>query len=219
MAGAGRETVKPPGAQPGHPGSGGGDLKTGVRPDDPLPFYPTTTWAFDSCDLLAVSRPEVLARAQQVLRMREPVLVARQFAARLVDDAPAPTAVDDLVDAIGELEAALASDNVIGVIHCFPYLLPALMSAQLVARSGVGSRPRAGTPSWSTAATAQCWVTVCWWRRRRCTGGGFRWRRGRRSPPSTTPSWRSPNGALLSATRQRSGRSRWRSGRERGRSQ
>lgn len=119
-------------------GSGAGDLKTGVRPGDPLPFYPVTVWAYDACDMTAASRAEVAARAQQVLRMREGVLSARQFAARLVEDVPSPVPVDDLTEAVGELETMFAEANVLGVIHCSPFLLPHLTSHVLVARGGMG---------------------------------------------------------------------------------
>lgn len=116
------------------------DVKDGARPADPAVFEPITTWASDACDLLEVSRPVTLARAQQVLRMREPVMVAREFAARLVADAPVPgrVAVADLTAAVGELEAMFAAANTVGVIHASPFLLPHLVSHVLVSRSGVG---------------------------------------------------------------------------------
>lgn len=124
-------------AEPGS-GSGAGDLKTGVRDVDPAPFFPVTAWGYDSCDLTPASRAEVSARAQQVLRMREPVLVAQQFAYRLAEDATAPTPVADLTDAVGELEAMFADANTLGVIHASPYLLPHLVSHVLVSRGGGG---------------------------------------------------------------------------------
>jgi hypothetical protein len=57
------------------PGDAGDAPKAGVRPDHPDPFEAITTWAVDACDLTSESRAEVHARAQQVLRMCEPVLV------------------------------------------------------------------------------------------------------------------------------------------------
>jgi len=113
-------------------------MKTGVRPDDPATFYAMTAWAFDACDLRPDSRAEVLARVQQVLRMREPVMVAREFAERLLADAGAPTPADDLTDAIGELECIFAEANTTGVIHASPKLSPHLVSHMLVSRSGIG---------------------------------------------------------------------------------
>lgn len=120
------------------------DLKTGTRPDDPEPFAAVTAYGFDSCDLTAPSRAEVRSRAQQVLRMREPVLVARAFAERAALDAGTPTPVADLVEAVGELEAVLADLNVVGVIHASPALLAALVSRLLVTRTGTGLRTPGG---------------------------------------------------------------------------
>lgn len=119
-------------------GSGAAEVKDGTRPADPAPFWPVTAWAFDSCDLRPQSRAETIARARQVLRMRWPVLVAREFAARLVADAGGPLLVDDLTEAVGELEALFAEQNVTGVVHCSPFLLPHLVSHMLATRGGVG---------------------------------------------------------------------------------
>jgi hypothetical protein len=118
-----------------------GQLKEGERPDGLDPFEPVTVWAADECDLTEPSRAEVQARAQQLLRMRESVMVAREFAARLLVDAadlpgPVPTA-DDPVAALALLEGELAEANVLGFIHLSPAWLPVLASAQLIARSGL----------------------------------------------------------------------------------
>lgn len=121
------------------PGSGsGGELKTGVRPDDPEPFFATTSWSYDECDLSAPSRAEVQTRAAQVLRLNEPTMVAREFSSRLLLDAGAPIAGGDLAEAIGEVECLFANTNGIGAVHCSPFLLPHLVSHNLVSRSGVG---------------------------------------------------------------------------------
>lgn len=125
-------------------GSGAGELKTGVRLADPDPFYPVTAWGYDECDLTAASRAEVRVRAQQVLRVRESVLLAREFATRLVQDVGTPTPVADLTEAVGELEAELADANTVGVIHCSPFLLPHLVSHVLVTRSGAGFTTASG---------------------------------------------------------------------------
>lgn len=124
----------------GEPGSGSvsGEVKDGARPDDPGTFFAVTSWAFDACDLTAESRAEVLTRCQQVLRMREPNMVAREFAGRLLIDAGAPIAVGDLVEAVGEIECLFADANVVGAVHCSPFLLPQLVAHVLVSRSGVG---------------------------------------------------------------------------------
>jgi hypothetical protein len=114
------------------------DVKSGVRPDDPAAFLATTVWSWDSCDLTEPSQAEVTDRAQQVLRLREPVLVAEDFINRIAADAGTPTTATDLVDAIGELEDAFADTNTSGLIHAAPKVLPALVHAQLLTRSGAG---------------------------------------------------------------------------------
>lgn len=122
----------------GEPGSGDPQLKTGVRADDPEAFLPITTWAFDSCDLTEASRAEVQSRVQQIFRVREPLMVAREFAYRLLADAGAATAVTDLVDAVAEVESVFADHNATGVVHVSPRLLTHLAAALVVSRSGGG---------------------------------------------------------------------------------
>lgn len=124
----------------GPPGSGSGaaEVKDGVRPGDPEPFWPVTAWAYDSCDLTPQSRAETVARAQQVLRMRWPILIAREFGSRILGDAGAPLLVDDLTEAIGEIECLFAEQNTFGAVHCSPKLLPHLASHMLAVRGGVG---------------------------------------------------------------------------------
>jgi hypothetical protein len=96
-------------------------------------------WSYDACDLTEPSRAEVEQRAAQLLRMRESVMVAREFAGRLLADAadlgPVPT-VDDPVAALAALEGELAEANVVGYLHLSPEWLPVLTSAQLIARAG-----------------------------------------------------------------------------------
>lgn len=120
------------------------DVKDGTRPDDPAAFAAVTAWGWDSCDLTAPSRAEVTDRAQQVLRMREPVLIAGEFAARVKADAGTPTPVADLVAAVAELEDVLAEANVLGYVHAGPKILPALVAALLVTRTPAGWRTPAG---------------------------------------------------------------------------
>jgi hypothetical protein len=115
-------------------------VKEGERPDGLDPFQPVTVWAFDSCDLTEPSRAEVQDRAAQVLRVRESVMVAREFAARLLLDAadlgPTPT-VADVVAALAHIEGEFAEANVLGYVHLSPEWLPVLVSAQLLTRSGL----------------------------------------------------------------------------------
>ncbi len=116
-----------------------GPRKDGERGGILDPFEPVVVWAFDSCDLTAPSRREVEQRAAQALRMRESVVVARQFADRLKLDAAdlgAIPQVDDVVAALSAIEGDLAEANVVGYVHLSPDWLPVLFSAQLVTRSG-----------------------------------------------------------------------------------
>ncbi|MGH3583203.1 MAG: hypothetical protein ACRDUB_16550 [Mycobacterium sp.] len=112
------------------------DIKEGVRPADPDTFAPITLWAYDECDLTEPSRAEVLARVQQNLRLREQVLAERAFADRLLDDAGTPVVVADVVAAVGQLEAALALTNTLGLIHDSPALVAAASAANLIRYSG-----------------------------------------------------------------------------------
>lgn len=123
---------------------GADDVKDGARPDDPDAFTAVTTWAFDSCDLSAPSQAEVADRARQVLRMREPVLVAAEFASRITADAGTPASAGDLVAAVAEVEDALAEANVQGYIHVGPRVLPALVAGRLVFRTETGLRTASG---------------------------------------------------------------------------
>ncbi|MGH3556415.1 hypothetical protein [Mycobacterium sp.] len=116
-----------------------GERKEGERGGDLPPFEPVVAWAFDSCDLTAPSRAEVEQRASQALRLRESVMVAREFAERLKLDAAdlgATGQVDNVVDALAGIEGEFAEANVLGYVHLSPEWLPVLVSAQLVARSG-----------------------------------------------------------------------------------
>jgi hypothetical protein len=123
----------------GDPGSGDVQIKEGTRGADPEPFEPVVAWSYDTCDLTAESRSETKTRAQQTLRMREGLLIARAFGDRLVADLAEPVvAVDDLTDALGELEALLAAQNILGMVFCSPYLLCHMVSHVLIVRSGLG---------------------------------------------------------------------------------
>lgn len=119
-----------------------GPRKEGDRADRLEPFTPVVVWAYDSCDLTAPSRAEVEARAAQALRIRESVMVGREFAERLKLDAaehldPAPT-VDDPAAALGRIEAALAEANAVGAVHISPHLRPLLVSRQLLRPNNSG---------------------------------------------------------------------------------
>lgn len=94
------------------------------RPNWTDPFPPITVWAWDECDPSGLSRAEVEANAQQILRLREQYLVEREFAARLLADAAALAdgiaSVPDVRAAIGYLEDAMAETSTYGVFHARP---------------------------------------------------------------------------------------------------
>jgi len=116
-----------------------GPRKEGERGDVLDPFDPVVVWAFDSCDLTAPSRAEVEQRAAQALRLRESVMVAREFAGRLLTDAAELVtilATEDVVAALAHIEAAFAEANVTGLVHLSSAWLPVLVSRHLLARSG-----------------------------------------------------------------------------------
>ena len=110
------------------------DLKTGERPGWLDAFLPVTTWAYDECDLTAPSQAEVRARAAHNLELLEPVAVEREFAARLLLDAGAPTATPTLAQAVGHLEEAFAATSTLGVIHARSGLLAVAESTRLILR-------------------------------------------------------------------------------------
>ncbi|MBV9923198.1 MAG: hypothetical protein JOY78_20425 [Pseudonocardia sp.] len=109
-------------ADPNNPG----DLKTGNRPniDSLAPFVPETVYGFDHdyCGLMdTVSLQEVRDRARHNLELNEGNAAERQFAARMLTDAPSPPAVSDIQEAVGQLEAALAETGTVGYIHANPF--------------------------------------------------------------------------------------------------
>lgn len=99
----------------------GEDLKTGARPSPHDPFAPITVWAYDQCDLTPESETDVQNRVLQNLRLLEQTAVENEVGARMLTDAGSPASATDLADAIGQLEAALAETQTIGVIHANPY--------------------------------------------------------------------------------------------------
>lgn len=112
------------------------DIKTGTRPDVPDPFDPITSWAFDTCDMTEPSQAEVRTRVQQNFRLVEQVAVEREFAARLIADAPPGPTPGTIVAAVGQLEAELAKTNTVGFIHASAGVVAAATAANLIVRSG-----------------------------------------------------------------------------------
>lgn len=126
------------------------DLKTGPPPqdDDPDPFVAMTVWAFDrlqECgNLSEIDRAQVVERARQTFAIREPLAVETEFGARIVADEPAPTAVDDVVEAVGHLEQAFAATGTFGLIHARVGLLAVAEDRHMILRdadSGVLRTP------------------------------------------------------------------------------
>lgn len=117
-----------------------GPRKEGDRPGILDPFPAMTVWAYDECDLTEPSRAEVRQRAQQVFRLEEQTAVEREFAERLLIDAAATaegiTSAADLTLAIGQLEAAFALTNTVGVIHLGAQWATVAAEARLMVRSG-----------------------------------------------------------------------------------
>lgn len=181
-----------------------GDRKEGERGGVLDPFDPLVVWAFDSCDATEPSRREVEQRAAQALRLRESVVVARQFAARLLVDAAdldAIPAVADVVAALAHIEAEFAEANVLGYVHASPAWLPVFVAAQLITRSGAKWTTPAGTRWCSTAVTVPGWLAPSWPPARRCSGGATCRRSARRWTSATTSTSPSPSGRCWWATR------------------
>lgn len=113
--------------------------KTGERPDDGYPFPPITVYGADECGVGPESEAEILVRAQQNIRLLEPIAVERELAERLLVDAGGdlPTRAD-IVSATAYLEGLLAETGTIGVIHA-----SAEWAAQAVANHQVPDAPGA----------------------------------------------------------------------------
>lgn len=113
------------------------DTKYGVRPNmEPNPFDPIVVWAYDDCDPTKESQDEVIARAQQTMRIQEQNAVENEFAARVLVDAGAATTVASITAAVSKLEGLLAKTNTVGQIHASAEWAAYAAAAQLITRSG-----------------------------------------------------------------------------------
>ena len=116
------------------------DVKTGpaVEDDDPDPFTAMTIWASDrlqECgNLSAFDRAQAVERARQTFLQKEPLAVETEFTARLLADAPSPTAVADLIGAVGHLEQAFAATGTVGLVHARVGLLSLAEHLRLIVR-------------------------------------------------------------------------------------
>lgn len=116
------------------------DIKTGppFEDDDPDVFLPMTVWAADRLqpcgNLSEFDRAEVRERARQTFAIGEPLAVETEFATRMVTDAPAPTAVEDIVQAVGHLEEAFGATGTVGLIHARLGLLAVADDRRMIVR-------------------------------------------------------------------------------------
>ncbi|WP_133690958.1 hypothetical protein [Mycobacterium sp. BK086] len=111
------------------------EAKRGERPEFPDTFVSLTSWAADECMLGEARQAESRVRASQVFRLQEPNAVEAAVAARLLDDAGTPADVDNLVAAVGYLEAKFAQTNTLGLIHASAKWAAPAAQAQLVVRT------------------------------------------------------------------------------------
>lgn len=109
--------------------------KTSPRTANLPPFEGDVIGADDDCGI-AVPEAEARQRAEQLLRLREPVLVETELVPRLLAAAGTPTDVAGVVAAVGALEELVAGFGFAGVIHAAPHLAAAMHNAQLVTRTG-----------------------------------------------------------------------------------
>lgn len=119
-------------------GDPGDALKSGTRPGNLDPFDAITVWAFDQCDPTEASRREIRSRAEQNLRLLEPVAVEREFSARLLADAGVPADRAGVQAALGYLEGQIARTGTRAVIHCSPEHAPFLVDSGVVLDGGDG---------------------------------------------------------------------------------
>lgn len=110
-------------------------LKTGSRSEAPAPFEPLTIWTYDECDP-GEGATEVEARATQLMRLNESLLVESQFGQRLLADAPPAASFVDIVSAVGALEEALGETGFLGTIHASRRFAAQAQSKGLILRSG-----------------------------------------------------------------------------------
>jgi hypothetical protein len=99
------------------------------------PFTGDVVGADDDCGA-SVPLAEAHERAQQLLRLQEPVRVEEQLTPKLLAAAGTPDTVTGLAAAVGALEEAVAGSGFTGVFHAAVHLLAPLTQAQLVIRQG-----------------------------------------------------------------------------------
>lgn len=117
--------------------------KAGTRPTPADPFSPVTVWGWDQCDPTE-TEADVRSRAEQAVRLSEQGMVESALSLRLAtDDAPLGTA-GNVVDAVGQLEQALAEAGITGVIYANARVAAAADDHGLIIRTGGALRTPLG---------------------------------------------------------------------------
>lgn len=110
---------------------------TGVRAALPDTFEALTVYAHDQCDLTPASRREVRTRASQVLRIQEQNQLELNLSERMLEDTTSAAAAN-IIDAVSQLETALARTSTLGVIHASAEWAAYAANANLVRWSSGG---------------------------------------------------------------------------------
>ena len=118
-----------------------GQLKAGERPGFPDTFAPIVTWAYDACDEFEQTRAEVRENALRWLEIHSPIDVEKAVGTRLLADAGLPATSTSFLDALGQLEAAIAETGLPGYIHASPALAPYATNAHEMYLATRGSLP------------------------------------------------------------------------------
>ncbi|MCM6774991.1 hypothetical protein NDR87_26460 [Nocardia sp. CDC159] len=109
--------------------------KNGERPSDGH-FPSVTIWATDHCSLYATDTSESVARAQQLLRLHEPLWAERYLTDLLTARATPLPSQTSLTAAVGALEQALGENGFAGVLHARRGFAAAAAEHRLVEHQG-----------------------------------------------------------------------------------
>ena len=107
--------------------------KSGDRRED-TEFPATVVWAADEVKSVSWSEENARARAEHVLNLVEHVEVERHAADKLAEYAS--ETFTDWVDAVGHLDAAIASAGHVGVLHASRRLLARAQDKGMIVRQG-----------------------------------------------------------------------------------
>ncbi len=111
-------------------------IKAGDRqPYGPV-FEPTGTWAYEECDPQETDAQNT-ARALVTLRLRQPIIVEQEFAARLIaDSAAGDVESTSFLAAIGNLEERIGETGMNGFIHASIRFAALAADAGILVKSG-----------------------------------------------------------------------------------